>query len=230
MTAIFGLAIVGFAAVFVLGYLHNKKRHDQASQYAIERGWSYERRDSRIGDGWRFGPFGQGSGRAGSFIMTGLWSAVDANGAPVSRHFRSYEYEYTESSGVGENSSSTTYEFHVVEMQIPRPLPWLELAPEDFGTRMFAKVGVKDIQFEYEAFNRKWHVTAQDRRFAFDVVHQRMMELLMGAGYDRSSIRIHGHTVFAWRRGHVKFEQIEPTCEALNQFINSIPQYVWDGR
>ena len=36
-----------------------------------------------------------------------------------------------------------------------------------------------DIELESEDFNRAFTVNADDRRFAFDVLHPRMMELLL---------------------------------------------------
>ena len=36
-----------------------------------------------------------------------------------------------------------------------------------------------DIDFESEAFSRRFHVASSDKKFAYDVVHPRMMEWLM---------------------------------------------------
>ena len=48
-------------------------------------------------------------------------------------------------------------------------------------------MGLRDIDFESEAFNRAWNVKAEDREFAFKLVDARMMHYLMsteGFGYE----------------------------------------------
>jgi hypothetical protein len=55
----------------------------------------------------------------------------------------------------------------------------LEVRPEGFGDTLKAMVGLDDIDFESEEFSRRFYVTSGDRKFAYDVIHPKMMEFLL---------------------------------------------------
>ena len=57
--------------------------------------------------------------------------------------------------------------------------PDLLIRPEGLFDKIKGAFGFDDIDFESEEFSRRFHVKSSDRRFAYDVLHPRMMEFLL---------------------------------------------------
>lgn len=62
--------------------------------------------------------------------------------------------------------------------------PALTIKPESVMTRIGDVVGLRDLEFESDEFNRAWDVTCPDRRFAYAFIDARMMRWLQMAGRD----------------------------------------------
>ena len=60
-----------------------------------------------------------------------------------------------------------------------RNVPDLLIRPEGFFDKVAGAFGFDDIDFESEEFSRAFFVKSSDKRFAYDVLHPRMLELLM---------------------------------------------------
>ena len=59
------------------------------------------------------------------------------------------------------------------------PAPTLLVRPEGLFDKLKGAIGFDDIDFESEEFSRKFYVQSSDKRFAYDVLHPRMMEFLL---------------------------------------------------
>jgi Protein of unknown function (DUF3137) len=57
--------------------------------------------------------------------------------------------------------------------------PHLVLQPETLATRVLGKLGMPDLDFESEEFNRRFVVSSEDERFARLFVDPRIMDLLL---------------------------------------------------
>jgi len=55
----------------------------------------------------------------------------------------------------------------------------LSIRPEHFLDHVVEALGFEDINFEWDEFNRAFHVTAADKQYAYDVINQKMIEFLM---------------------------------------------------
>ena len=55
-------------------------------------------------------------------------------------------------------------------------------------------LGFHDINFESSEFSRKFHIKCADKKFAYDVIHPRMMEFLLAAAQrgDIEPVMIYG--------------------------------------
>jgi hypothetical protein len=86
------------------------------------------------------------------------------------------DYRYTVQSG----KHSTTYRFSFILLRLPwTSVPDVTIRPEHIGDKIMGAVGFDDIDFESEEFSRKFMVKSPDKRFAYDVVHTRMMEYFL---------------------------------------------------
>lgn len=116
----------------------------------------------------------------------------------------------------------------VAVLYLRAPLPRLLIAPENFLHKVAQVVGVSDIDFESDEFSRKFWVEAEDRKFAYDIVHPRMMEFLIERG--PTSWEIRGNVLCHWTHGHFEPAEIEAGLDGLARFAGHIPDYVWSAR
>ena len=55
----------------------------------------------------------------------------------------------------------------------------LHVRRENIGDRVLGALGFDDIDFESEEFSRKFYVASDNKRFAYAVIHPRMIEFLL---------------------------------------------------
>ena len=118
----------------------------------------------------QFDAFARGSDRYAYDTLRGAVSTLDADCAIT---VGTYHYETKDS-----DDDTTTHRFPFLLLQLPWPTPQLELRPESFLDRVAGWFGANDIDFESEQFSRMYHVSASDKRFAYDVLHPRTIEFL----------------------------------------------------
>jgi hypothetical protein len=70
-------------------------------------------------------------------------------------------------------------QYRVALFQLPVDSPQLAVRPERLWDKATEWLEKKDILFESEEFNRRYHVESDDRRFAFDVLTPRAMLTLL---------------------------------------------------
>ena len=88
-----------------------------------------------------------------------------------------FDYHYETGSG----KRRERHHFSAVIVTTNLPLKPLWIRHETVFDRVAAAVGFEGIQFESAAFNKEFHVTSPDHRWAFDVLPQATMEFLMNS-------------------------------------------------
>jgi hypothetical protein len=89
-----------------------------------------------------------------------------------------FHYEYCTGSG----NACKPQRYLVALFQMPIEAPRLVVRSEHLADTMGRWLGLEEIALESGEFNRRYHVLCEDRKFAFDVCHQRLMQVLMDAG------------------------------------------------
>jgi hypothetical protein len=69
-----------------------------------------------------------------------------------------------------------TRRYQVALIEVPIHAPRLAMRPERFRDVLARWANLEDTEFESEEFNRRFRVQCEDRRFAFDVFHPRMLQ------------------------------------------------------
>ena len=210
--------LIGVVAVLaVLGYRAEQQRRALLAQFATARGWSYERQRDEWAGYWNVTPFGYGTDRSAENVMTGQLGQVP---------FVAFDYSYkTSSTNSKGHRTTTTHEFVVVGVQLPAVLPSLCVTPENVLTRLGNAMGFDDVELESEDFNRRFRVSAGVPKFAYDVLHARMMEMLLTA--PRPSWRIEGQWLLTWDNGKAKPADILADLDLASRIVAGIPSYVW---
>lgn len=205
-------AFVVIALVFIAGLIAQKKRAERLMRFAQSRGLTYEKRnDAWAHMDWGY-PFGAGRAQKARHVMTGHLK---------DRPVISFEHEYTTGSGDDRRVVHTM----VTAIQIRRAFPKLEVGLEGITGRFARRLGFKDIELESEAFNRKYKIECDNRKFAYDVLHPRFMEWLMSI--DSSGFTIAGPYVVTHRPGRLKEQEIDANFAYITAVIEHMPGFVW---
>lgn len=106
-----------------------------------------------------------------------------------------YHYETHSSGSKGQQQTHHHY-FSALVVDAGFPLKPLFIRPEGFFDKVTEFVGLDDIDFESAEFSQKYFVKAPDRRWAYDVLHQKTMELMLA--YPRFHIEFQGTQVIAY--------------------------------
>lgn len=214
---LFGAAIALMIVLGVLAYQKDKKRRAALQAFALSNGWTYTAGDNRWCDRFTGSPFGTGDNRAVRNVLQGQHS-----GAPMVAFDYSYETHSTDSKG---NRTTTTHRYAVCALQLPAPLPLLELSPESVLTRIAGALGVQDIELESEDFNRRYRVKARDPKFAYDVLNPRTMQALLGRPAEH--LRLLDVDAVCWASGRLAPVELLARLSTLQTLIAGIPSFVW---
>ncbi|MDO8122375.1 hypothetical protein Q6346_13755 [Isoptericola sp. b490] len=214
-----GLALMG--TVTYLSWLSAKRRREALQAVAAQRGWRYAARDDAWVDAFDGEPFGTGHSRRATNVLRGEYDG---------RGFVAFDYVYstTESSTDAQGRTTSreqSHPFTVIAVDTGFVLPSLHVTPETFFARTVGRLVIRDIQFESEEFNRAFTLQCPDRKFAFDVLHPRMMEFLL-AHRDAAFRFDRGH-VLAVREGRASVAQIDDSLALVDAVLDRIPEFVW---
>lgn len=215
----------GFAALVVvlavLGYLAQKRRREEFQAMCAQRGWTWTERDDRWVETFADAPFGLGHNRRATNVVTGGYD---------SRPFVSFDYRYytTETSTDSEGrhtSREVSHDFSVVAVDAGAVFPDLSVTPEGFFSRIVGRLTNRDIELESEQFNRAFTVTCSDRKFAFDVLHPRMMEFLLG--HTDASFRFDRRYVLSVQNGSGSIADLDAALALVDAVLDQVPEFVW---
>jgi len=164
----------------------------------------------------RFGEFScfrQGSDRYGYNVMRG-----EEDG----RDIWAFDYHYTTTSTDSKGNTSTHHHhFSSVVVDSGLDLEPLGIRTEGFLDKMKGVFGFDDIDFESAAFNRAFWVTAKDKRWAYDVVHQETMEFLLES--PRFILQLDGPYVLARRGAKLKPQEFQQALRLATGILDRIP-------
>ncbi|MBW3618994.1 MAG: hypothetical protein KY461_02005 [Actinobacteria bacterium] len=210
------LVLGGAVAAGLAWWQHHQKAKRREALFALAKryGLTYTRVDA-IGVGslpFRF--LRRGDDRGVENVITGT-----LDGRPVALFDLWVMHETRDSKG----HRSRRYEHFTCGTAIVDDAWWpgMTLKPESALTRIGGAVGMRDLQFESDDFNRSWHVTCRDQRLAYAFVDARMMQWLLMAGTE-FRFDVFGSHVLAI------CDRLEPSSwltlhHALAQFVERIP-------
>lgn len=174
------VVVIGVAVVIYLGVLaarEERKRREALAALAAELGLTFDpSRTPGLDDEYpQFGVFRRGHSRAAYNTLRGSVS-IDGRGWPL----RMGDYTYKITTSNGKTTTTRTYNLSYLIAAVPFPaVPDLSVRREGFMDKIAGALGFDDIDFESAEFSRKFFVKSTDRKFAYAVLHPRMMEFLL---------------------------------------------------
>ena len=212
-----GLVVIG--GVMYLQYRARKKKIAAFTAFAAERGWRYTVRDRSLVDRFMGDPFGRGHSRNAEHVLRGEYRG---------RQIMAFEYSFKETHDSGQDRRTETYTHTVVALSLPSAKPTLQIAREGFGRKLLGLVGVRDLQLESEQFNETFHIKTDNDRFAYDILHPRMMEWMLADQRALSTpFRFERGDLMTWDRKKIDLQKVQWMLDYLCDVVDQVPGFVW---
>jgi len=141
------------------------------------------------------------------------------------RSFCSFDYHY-ETTTTDEKGETTTCHWHLSAVIVGSdvPLKPLYIRPELFRDKVKTFFGAEDINFESAEFSSKFYVHSPDRRWAYDVLHQRAIEFLLGM--PQFSIVLASNAVMVSGSKILDIDQLTAAADVACGILERLPEYV----
>ena len=168
------IALIGFIAY--LSWKAEKQRREALAALAAELGLRFDpNKDSSHDDEYaQFEIFRRGHSRVAMNTLQGALDLFDQR-----CRVRCGDFRYKVTTSNGKTTTTTTYNFSYLIVHPPWDTPPLLIRPEGLFDKIKGAFGFDDIDFESIEFSKKFYVQSTDKRFAYDVLHPRMMEFLL---------------------------------------------------
>jgi hypothetical protein len=212
------LVVVGL--LIYLGWKAEQKRIAEVKAYAARRGWSYTERDDSWHESFTGSPFHSGHGRRSTKVLRGPYDGREAA-------VFDFVYHTTETSTDANGHSHSreeSHHFNVVALSLGATTPGLSVSPEGAFGRLLGRMFNSDIELESEEFNRAFTVTADDRKFASDVLHPRMMELLLQ--HRDTAWRIDRGWLLTVERGTYELPDVDQRLDFADRLLDALPDFL----
>lgn len=207
-----GIAIV-VGVVILCSLVAAAKRRKMLRAFASEHGLRFDPSKSRDIDRTFGGVslFGKGHSRYGRNFIIGQWD---------DREVWAFDYHYTTGSG----KNQTHHTAGVLALWPEFPLRPLQIRREGFFDRVTEFFGHDDIDFESAEFSREFYVKASDRKWAYDVLHTRAMELLFNG--PKVTLEMQANCLVLFRGSLMNPADIEAVAALGGSLLDMIPEYV----
>jgi hypothetical protein len=209
-TILIVLIVVAFVAVSV--YFRAKRKREVAD-WAAGAGLTFSAGADRAYGSVHpdFECLHRGHSRYAYNMARGTW-----NGRPL----EAFDYRYV--TGHGKNRS--VHDFSAVILGSRVPLKPLRIRSENAFDKVTEFFGADDIDFESDEFSRRFFVKSPDKKWAYDVLHQRTMEFLLDR--PQFSIEFDTRDVICWRNRRFSRETRESAIGVVEGILDRLPEYL----
>ncbi len=218
------LIFVVIAIVAVVGgyfaHLAEKKKRAALAAWAAANGFSWSPA-KRSGGPYPFPPFQSGHSRYSRYHMSKTHPGPTPGLGQAG--FDLFEYHYAETSGSGKNRRTTHYYFTCAAIKAPADMGEVDVRPEHWGDRLAGAFGFDDIDFEDPDFSKRYHVSARDRRDAYDLITSPMMRYLT-ARAGGWKMRFVGPLLVVHIKGRVKPERYTELVSFVEGLLAQLPR------
>lgn len=215
---VFILFVGGAIALGIYGWHAAQKRRQALAEWATAKGLSYSQGNDRSLDAI-YGCFScllQGANRYGYNVMRGEWAR---------RLALAFDYHYETYSHDNKGRRRTHHHhFSAVILGCDLTLKPLFIRPENIFDKVTEFFGWDDIDFESAEFSRKFYVKSKDKKWAYDVIHQRTMEYLLAQ--PRFTMEFEGRHVIAYRSSRFSVADFGAAAETVTGVLERLPDYL----
>jgi hypothetical protein len=217
--AFLGLAVLIVVILKILSGILSGIRRRKLRAFASRKGWSFEsKRDRKLKD--RFPDF--------KWLRTGVRQQYAFNrmtGKADGRPFLAFDYHYQEHDSDSQGDRVVRRRcFSAVIVASELPLEPLMIRPSGPLDRVASILGPSRVEFESIEFNRKFFVGCNNRRWAYDVVHQQTMEFLLASPPNR--VQFARGSVGIWSENVFAPHEFEQAIALGNDLLDRLPAFL----
>ncbi len=207
------IIFVAVAGLAIYAWHADKKRRELISSWVLGRGWRL--RPGKVKGMHTEYPmlkfFNKGHSRSAKYVITG-----DYEGRPL----KLMDYKYVTGSG----KNRTTHNVGVLILETAFPVIPMTIRRENALDKIGEFLGADDIDFESAEFSRKFYVKSGDRKWAYDVIHQRTMDFLLSS--PAFNISFGFMEIAITKNGHFSPDGYEEAMKLAWGMYDLIPDYV----
>ena len=213
MTWPFLILVAVFAILGATAWYGEKQRREELKAWCRRRGFGLKiaRQSGLERDYPGLKLFSRGHGRFAQNTISGEWRG---------RRVKLMDYQYTTGSG----KNRQTHKVGVVVIAADHPVIPLSIRRENPFDKVGEFLGADDIDFESAEFSRKFYVKSSDRKWAYDVIHQRTMDRLMRDDFQDLAFGFQELAVH--RRGRFDPAGYEKALDLGCDVLDLVPDYV----
>lgn len=205
-------------ALAMWGYIQAQRRKQELSDWARKLNFQFDPNED-YGFDTRYTQFSclrQGSNRYAYNRIEGR-----RNDRPILAFDYHYETYSTDSKG---HRQTHHHYFSAVIVHTDLPLKPLLIREESFFDKLTEFVGFDDIDFESNEFSRSFYVKSPDKKWAYDVIHQKTMEFLLNA--PRFTLEFSGREIIAYRGRTFSTTDFEHGILVIEELLALLPDYL----
>lgn len=218
-----GPLIIGIIAAIIIGaivagVIQARRRRQDMENWARKNSWRFHGSHKDYGLHQRFGfdCLNRGEGDRYAYNIV--------EGHDDSREVFAFDYHYATYSHSKNGRNKHSHYFSAVVMNSQLPLKPLKIRRENLLDKVANFFGRNTINFESAEFSKKFHVEAPDRRWAYDILHSRVIETLLHA--PAFEIQIQGPYLIAASDRQMPIPKFRKALRLLHHLIDSLPDYV----
>jgi hypothetical protein len=207
------VVLVAVVVLIIYSIYASGKRRKELAGWAMSKGLAFCPGNDRSFDSKypNVNCLQKGDSRYACNIMTGTLTG---------REFLGCDYHYVTGSG----KSRQEHNISLVIVKSPILLEPLFIRPENFLDKFAEFAGFNDIDFESAEFSKKFYVKSPDKKWAYDIIHPRMMEFLLAS--PEFSIQFDLLSVIVYRYNTFSPAEFEDAANLVNGIFERIPDYV----
>jgi len=206
------LIFIVVIVIIVFTAIQANERTKEMSEWGKRNGLEFTQKESRMDDEFpQYSCLNKGHSRYAKNILTGVY-----HGSWVC----AFDYHYT--TGSGKNQSRHSFSALMVNTRLP--LKQLFIRTEHFIDKITEFAGFDDIDFESAEFSREFYVKSPDKKWAYDVLHQKSMEYLLQA--PRYTLEFQGSYVMAYRNRKFKIAEFDEAFKVIKNLLGLLPDYL----
>lgn len=195
------------------------RRRPAAVRFASQYGLSYCAAGGIDLAGYDFPLLREGDRRGYKNVLAGRWRDLPVTEA---------DYWYsTRVTGPDRQSGRGYAYFSIVLADLAVAVPCVSIHRKNVFTKLAEHLGLHHIDFESEAFNREFRVTAADEQFAVELIDAAMIQWLLSTGGAFTFDIAGGNLLVSCDQ--LPVTELMPLFEAAKGFADHIPQLVSAG-
>lgn len=208
--------VVGGAIIWAVGAARKEREwRAKLAAFAAANRWNYVQQDNNYRGRFLGLPFSLTRMANINNIFTGTHRG---------RYLFACEFVYTTSSG----DTQQTHYYTVVAVATPAARPTLQVTRENTKTGLLDTFGIRDLQLESTAFNDAYYVKTENERFAYDVLHPRMMEFLLADQRAwRWPFRFERSDLVTWESGRLDPNKLLWMLDFMSDIADRVPEFIW---